>query len=143
MSFDDTGKQLPVASCRVSVVGKQETRANADPAKRDHTEDKINRGLCGLWKSILSRGTGTMTGTALECLPRVGTLCRIPSRKAPREWRVAGRRYLRNLNVFRTLRGVERGLQGYLPCGILNDCPGKRGELCLIGARARKGSALA
>ena len=50
---------------------------------------------------------------------------------------------LRKAECFEGVRGVERGLQGRIPCGILNDCPGKQGELCLIGARARKGSALA
>ena len=38
---------------------------------------------------------------------------------------------------------MERRLQGRVRYVILNDCPGKQGELCLIGARARKGSALA
>ena len=73
----------------------------------------------------------------------VGMLCRIPSQPAPREWRVAGRRYFKKPSVFSVLQGVERGLQECIPCGILDDCPGKQGELCLIGARARKGNVLA
>ena len=62
-----------------------------------------------------------------------------PQPTGPREWRVAGRRYLEKPSILSLLRGVERRLQGRAPYGILNDCPGKQGELCLIGAHARKG----
>ena len=78
-----------------------------------------------------------MKETARQRLRKAGALCRIPSHRAPREWRVAGFVHSSGLRVtvnsLCVLGRVEGRLQGQAPCATLNNCPRQQGEVCAFG----------